>query len=76
MKFDFSKSSDLQNKFQYVYSRLDHLQMQNRVIKNNIDELLRLSRLISSNYNLQKQVDDYYGEEADSSSGIDETDQA
>ncbi len=58
MKFDFSKSSpDLQNKFQYIYTRLDRLLALARY--NN--ELLR--ELVSKKHtdeDLQKTVDDFY----------------
>ncbi len=57
MKFDFSKSGDLQNKFQYIYSRLDKLLQFARYNNELLQEYLKLTRMDTK---LQKQVDDYF----------------
>ncbi len=59
MKFDFSKSSDLQNKFQYIYKRLDILLTISRY---NNQLLLEMKRLERVDKGLQTQVDEYYDE--------------
>ncbi len=59
MKFDFSKSpEDLQNKFQYIYSRLD---LQLKILRYNNELLLKLVKSNKTVTGLQKQVDDYFG---------------
>ncbi len=62
MKFDFSKSSDLQNKFQYIYSRLDLLL---KIVRYNNELLLELSLKKHTTDRLQTQVTDYYGDDAE-----------
>ncbi len=58
MKFDFSKSpEDLQNKFQYIYKRLDLLLT---IVRYNNQLLLEMERLQHVDKGLQKQVTDYY----------------
>ncbi len=59
MKFDFSKSGqpDLQNKFQYIYSRLDILL---NIVRYNNEILLEIQKHIKVDFNLQKTVDDFY----------------
>ncbi len=61
MKFDFSKSpQDLQNKFQYIYSRLDLLL---KIERYNNELLLKLMTFYKHDVDLQKQVDDYFPDE-------------
>ncbi len=59
MKFDFSKSGqpDLQNKFQYIYSRLDMLA---KIVRYNNELLLDIQKHIQTDFSLQKDVDDFY----------------
>ncbi len=59
MKFDFSKSGqpDLQNKFQYIYTRLDNLA---KLARYNNEILLDIQKHIKVDFNLQKTVDDFY----------------
>ncbi len=60
MKFDFSKSSDLQNKLQI--NKLDLIMKNVLHATYQLDSLhKKLNRLIND-LNLQKQVDDYYEE--------------
>ncbi len=59
MKFDFSKSnnSDFQNKFQYLYTRLDKILEHQRYT---LELLQRIIKRYETDDNLQTQVDDYF----------------
>ncbi len=60
MKFDFSKSNDLQNKFQ-----LDKMEILNKnvlYITHELDKALKILRTLERDANLQKQVDEYFDE--------------
>ncbi len=59
MKFDFSKSTqvDLQNKFQYLFQRLDSMAV---ILRYNNQLLLELKRHIKVDFDLQKTVDQFY----------------
>ncbi len=61
MKFDFSKSGqpDLQNKFQYIYNRLDLLL---KIVRYNNELLLNIEKHYKVDFQLQKTVDDFYKE--------------
>ncbi len=65
MKFDFSKSNDLQNKFQYIYKRLDLLMT---IARYNNQLLLELKRSDRIDNSLQTQVDAFYPPEDEASS--------
>ncbi len=66
MKFDFSKSSDLQNKFQYIYRRLDTILAQQRYT---LELLQRIVKHYLVDNELQKQVDDYFDADEPPTSG-------
>ncbi len=73
MKFDFSKSSgDLQNKFQYIYSRLDNLLAMNRY---QIELILAIIKRSKMENNLQKQVDEYFEDDSETSPQTDSEEQ-
>ncbi len=59
MKFDFSKSGqpDLQNKFQYIYKRLDLLL---QICRYNNELLRNIEAHYKVDFQLQKTVDDFY----------------
>ncbi len=65
MKFDFSKSneSDFRNKLQ-----LDKLEIINKnilYITHECDKILKIVRALETSSNLQKQVDEYFEEDAE-----------
>ncbi len=62
MKFDFSKSdnADLQNKFQYLYTRLDKILEFERY---QLELLQRIIKHYMTDSHLQTQVDDFYPDE-------------
>ncbi len=61
MKFDFSKSndSDFQNKFQYIYTRLDK---QLELARYNLELTQRLLKHYEADKGIQRQVDEYFEE--------------
>ncbi len=61
MKFDFSKSSDLQNKFQL--NKLDLINQNILYLTHEVDRCVKLLKDIQTDKNLQKQVDDYFSED-------------
>jgi len=74
MKFDFSKSpQDLQNKFQYMYTRLDKILELNRYT---LELLQRIIKRYETDDGLQSQVDEFFEEtspqtESDNKSDLD-----
>ncbi len=63
MKFDFSKSSsedkDFQNKFQYIYKRLDLVL---KIARYNNELLIKLVNRETNNQKIQTELDKYYDE--------------
>lgn len=63
MKFDFSKSSDLQNKLQL---QLDTINKNVLYCTRQLDKLSYAIKIIESELNLTKQANDYYHEHQNS----------